>query len=296
MFLSRFNRKSLVTKFKLQNRSFSSTLAAPLNEIFDNLEIDEHRLKQLGRLQSVKPDDFTPVALNQLIADFLVSPKIPDTVMAGQLLNKFLFKVPKIDEKGELISLYLLQLVQNKEIATGAQFLKKILQEKECQIPLPPFMLECLWKGIIDSKADSIGFDLLKTIKESKSELITAEFTEQLILDLFLPRLNWPAIDYIVAESAVESQEITISASTLQEIFHLLLAPVPNDPYFDPLDSEPFTGNLVNPRFHRLLQILERWKNSNIPIKGKQISRALEESFKRFLPTEAMMNELQKLA
>lgn len=301
MFLTRLTKGKLIAPLKYRIRFFSSvplpSKTVETVSIANNLEIDEFRQQQLARLQCLKPSDFTPSALNQLIADFLVSPNKPDTILAGRLLDKFLFKVPEIDENGDLVTLYLLQLIQNGEISSGIEFVLRLL--KESQIPVTPFIMECILKGIIDSKSDELGLNLLKTIKETEnSQLINLELSEQLIIELFLPRLNWPAIDFIIAESVTNSevQQINISSSVLQEIFQVLLAPHPNDPYYDALENEPFTGNLVNPRFHRLLQLLERWKHTGIPIKGKQISKALEDIFKNFLPTESMMKELQKLA
>lgn len=286
MFIRTFNRQSFILR-----RNFSSCVTATASEIPD---IFEYRQEQLSRLQDLKPADFSPVVLNQLIADFLVSPRKPDTILAGKLLDKFLFKVPEIDENGDLITLYLLQLIQENEIGQSFGFIKRILQEKDSKVPITEFMIELVWRALIDSKSDKFGFELLKTINDSKfTQFLTNEFKEKLVIDLFLPCLNWDAIDFIVSESA--TTQITISASVLQEVFHVLLNPVPNDSYYGPIDSEPFSGGLVNPRFHRLLQVLDRWKNSGIPIKGTQISKALEITFKTFLPTESMMNELQKL-
>lgn len=265
-------------------------------------EIEEYRNHQLERLQSLKPSEFNPLALNQLIADFLVSPKTPDTLLAGKLLDKFLFKVPGIDEKGDLATLYLLQLAQAGETSQSAAFLKKLLQAPEsAKLPVTPFMLECVWKSLTDSLNDTAAFDLLQACKETSfpqivGNFLTREFKDQLILQLFLPRLNWSAINFLIADS-VQNDQITVSAHIIEEIFLVLLHPTasPSEPFFDPVEAEPFTANTVNPRFHRLIQTLEEWKNLGIPIKGKQISKALEETFKRFLPTDSMMDALQKL-
>ena len=278
---------------------FSEPLS-PSNS-FNNLNISEYRNLQLERLQSLKPADFTPKALNQLITDFLVSPRKPDIKVAGKLLDKFLFKVPGLDENGDLCSFYLLQLIDAEDIEEASNFFVKLLKLKDEASKgtlVNSFMFECIWKAIIDTKSDCIGFEVLKCCKDaiepSISELMTSEFKEKLILQLFLPRLNWNAVDFLIAESVLNNQ-ITIPAAVMQEIFHVLLNPIPNDFYYDPIESEPFTANVINPRFHRLLEVLNRWKHAGIPIKGTQIAKALEESFKTFLPTESMMESLQKL-
>ena len=283
-------------------RAFSSAEAQiiePVSTIPSNLNIAEYRQHQLERLQAMKPSEFTPAALNQLIADFLVSPQKPDIQVAGKLLDKFLFKVPGVDESGDLCSLYLLQLIDAEDLETAVEFFKKLLNSKEEVKLVNSFMFESIWKAVIDKKADTLGFELLKSCKESAnpaiSELLTGEFKEQLVLQLFLPRLYWPAVDFLISESVSNNNQITIPAAVLQEIFHVLLNPIPNDRYYDPVESEPFTGNLINPRFHRLIEILDRWKTTGIPIKGSQIAKALEETFKKFLPTDVMMESLQKL-
>jgi hypothetical protein len=279
-------------------RQFSAEALAESNQIYP-LEIGDYRSHQLDRLQSLKPSDFTPSSLNQLIADFLVSPKTPDTLLAGKLIDKFLFKVPGIDEKGDLATLYLLQLTQIGETTQSAEFLEKLLKSSNSesgQVPATNFMLECVWKSLLDSLNDTSAFNLLKTCKETEigNNFLTRDFKDQLILQLLLPCLNWPAVNFLIAES-VQNDQITVSAEVLQEIFHVLLHPTPSDSYFDPVEAEPFTATTSNPRFHRLIQILEDWKHAGVPIKGKQISKALEETFKRFLPTESMMDALQKL-
>ena len=283
-------------------RAFSTAepqIIEPVSKIPNHLNIAEYRQHQLERLQAMKPSEFTPAALNQLIADFLVSPRKPDIQVAGKLLDKFLFKVPGVDESGDLCSLYLLQLIDAEDLETAVEFFQKLLNSKEEVKLVNSFMFESIWKAVFDKKADALGFELLKSCKESAnpaiSELVTAEFKEQLILQLFLPRLNWPAVDFLISESVSNNNQITIPAAVLQEIFHVLLNPIPNDLYYDPTESEPFTGNLINPRFHRLIEILDRWKSAGIPIKGSQIAKALEETFKKFLPTDAMMESLQKL-
>lgn len=307
--------RNLVRKFRPVShlRSFSSSEAQIFNEtasvgvkntiIPNNLNIEEYRNKQLERLQSLKPSDFTPSALNQLISDFLISPLRPDVQVAGKLLDKFLFNVPGVDDNGELCVLYLLQLIDAEDIEMAADFFMKLLKSNEEAVKSRTlsnsFMFECLWKEIIDKKFDSVGFNLLKACcleatQPAISELVTSEFKEKLILELFLPRLNWPAIDFVISAS-VSNHQITVPAAVLQEIFHVLLSPVANDYHYDPVESEPFTSHLVNPRFHRLIEGLNRWKNAGIPIKGTQIAKALEESFKKFLPTEPMMESLQKL-
>ena len=285
-----------------QLRAFSSAEAQiiePVSTTPSHLNIAEYRQHQLERLQAMKPSEFTPASLNQLIADFLVSPLKPDVQVAGKLLDKFLFKVPGLDESGDLCSLYLLQLIDAEDLETAVDFFKKLLNSKEEVKLANSFMFESIWKSVIDKKADALGFELLKTCKESASpaisELVSAEFKERLILQLFLPRLNWVAVDFLISESVSNNNQITIPAAVLQEIFHVLLNPIPNDLYNDPLESESFTGNLINPRFHRLIEILDRWKSTGIPIKGSQIAKALEETFKKFLPTDAMMESLQKL-
>lgn len=279
--------------FRIPIRLFSSETLAESPPIA-SLEIGEYRAHQLERLQNLKPSEFTPQSLNQLIADFLVSPRTPDTLLAGKLMDKFLFKVPGIDEKGDLVTLYLLQLAQLRETSLSVEFLKKLL--KFPGFSVTDFMLECVWKSLLDSLDDSSAFDLLITCEETEigNKFLTREFKDQLIIQLFLPRLNWPAINHLIAES-VQNDQITVSADVIQEIFHVLLHQTPSDSYFDPVETEPFTANVSNPRFHRLLQILEDWKHAGIPIKGKQISKALEETFKRFLPTESMLDALQKL-
>ena len=297
------NLRNLRHRFNIRNYRSRLFSTESLTESTFNLplEVEEYRTQQLDRLQSLKPSEFTPQALNQLIADFLVSPKTPDTLLAGKLLDTFLFKVPGVDEKGDLATLYLLQTAQAGETGQAAEFLKKLLKAPpSAQIPVTPFMLECVWKCLLDSLNDVAAFDLLQNCKETSfpqivEKFLTREFKDQLILQLFLPRLNWSAINYLIAESVQNNEQITVSAQVLHEIFHVLLHPTPSDAYFDPVEAEPFTGNTVNPRFHRLVQILEEWKHAGIPIKGNQISKALEETFKRFLPTESMMDSLQKL-
>lgn len=282
-------------------RSFSSFVNKTLGEAsasFNNLNIEEYRQHQLERLQSLKPSEFTHSTLNQLISDFLTSPLKPDIQVAGKLLDKFLFKVPEIDENGDLCSLILLQLLDFEDLGAASDLFMRLLKSNEeatKSTPVNSFVFECVWKAVINKKSDSIGWELLKACKESSiSELVTSEFKEKLILQLFLPRLNWTAIDFIISES-VSNIQITLSASVLQEIFQVLLTPIPNDYHFDAVESEPFTAHLLNPRFHRLIEALDRWKNSGIPIKGSQIAKALEASFKKFLPTETMMESLQKL-
>ena len=315
MLLGRFGKRSLIGPLKFKVRLLTSnTKAEPVfDAILEKSEIyDDYRQEQLLRLQSIKPADFSPISLNLLIADFLVSPKKPDTLLAGKLMDKFLFKIPGIDENGDLTTLYLLQLIDGNEIGASADFLKRLLldqgNEKDGRlVPVTSFMMELVWRAIINSKSDSIGFDLLQALKSTEKptfgpeidKFLSTEFSETLLLDLFLPRLNWKAIDFIISKSTATNEQghITISSSVLQEIFHVLLNPIPNDPYHGTLETEPFTSNLVNPRFHRLIELLERWKNiSGISIKGKQMAKALEDTFKRFLPTESMMDQLQKLA
>lgn len=296
--------RNLVQKLRpsLNLRSFSTVVNETLGKVpasFNNLNIEEYRLHQLDRLQSLKPSEFTPSALNQLISDFLTSPLKPDVQVARKLLDKFIYKVPEIDENGDLCSFLLLQLLDVEDLEAASEFFMKLLKSKEEEAVLVnSFIFECIWKAVIDKKSDSIGFELLKackeTLKPTISQLVTSEFKEKLILQLFLPRLNWVAIDFLVSES-VSNNQIAVPASVLQEIFHVLLNPIPNDFHFDVVESEPFTSHVVNPRFHRLIEVLGRWKNSGIPIKGSQISKALEDSFKKFLPTESMMESLQKL-
>jgi hypothetical protein len=43
-----------------------------------------------------------------------------------KLLDKFIFKIPGIDEKGHLCSLYLLQLIDEEDIETAKDFLLKL--------------------------------------------------------------------------------------------------------------------------------------------------------------------------
>ena len=291
-----------------QLRAFSSSEAPQIVEpiavnlnVLGNLNVEEYRKRQLEHLQALKPFDFSIASLNQLIADFLVSPRKPDIQVAGKLLDNFLFKVPGLDECGDLSSLYLLQLIDAEDLESAVGFVTKLLVSKEHSKDslVNPLMFKSVWKALIDKKEDTLGFELFKTCKESISpaisELITSEFKEELILQLFLPRLNWTAVDFLISESISSNNQITVPAALLEEIFHVLLNPVPNDSYFDSIESEPFTGNLINPRFHRLIEILERWKHAGIPIKGSQIAKALEETFKKFLPTDSMMDSLQKL-
>lgn len=277
----------------------SIDLSSSTSSLSKNWNIDEYRKHQLERLQSLKPSDFTPSALNQLISDFLICPLKPDVQVAAKLLDKFLFKIPGIDGNGDLCSLYLLQLIDVEDIGAAADFFMKLLKSKEESAPVNLFMFECVWKAVIDTKSDSIGLELLKACKETTQPAISeqvnsSEFQENLIIQLFLPRLNWPAMDFLVSAS-VSNNQITIPAEVLQEIFHVLLNPIPNDYHHDIVEFDPFTADVVNPRFHRLIEALSRWKNSGIPIKGSQIAKALEESFKKFLPTESMMESLQKL-
>lgn len=268
----------------------------------NSYQISDLRSEQLSRLQTLKPSEFSSLALNQLIADFLVSHTPNNLKMATKLIDKFFFKVPGIDPEGDLATLYILHLIGAKSISTCVNFLKSILSTKKdlnLKIPVTSFMLECTWRALINEKDDVAALELLQICYDSEIQVVNQflnnDFKDKLILELFLPRLNWSAIDLIVRKSSSNGHQITTSAQVLQEIFHVLLHPNPDDLYFDPINSEPFTANIINARFHRLIEVLQRWKNSGIQIKGIQISKALEETFKRFLPTVSMMNELQKL-
>lgn len=263
---------------------------------FSNVE--DFRNFQLARLQSFKSSEFSPAVLNQIIADYLVSSPVPDLNMAGSLIDKFLFKFPGIDEGGDLSSLYMLYLIQSKKTVQCCEFLKNILTAPQnIKINITPFMLESIWNALVILKDDTSAFSLLKLLHEipgPHSEFMTNEFKTHILVDLLLPRLNWNGIDFIVSHS-VKNGQITVSNTALEEIFHAVLSPSPDDVYNDTIESEPFSGNIVNPRFHRLIHLLERWKLAGIPVKGKEMADALEGIFRRFLPTEAMMKQLQAL-
>lgn len=112
------------------------------------------------------------------------------------------------------------------------------------------------------------------------------------MVDLFLTCRNDVMIDRIVAES-VSNSAIGIRPDTLVEVFKVALQSDAEDPYHDP---EPFSESTVQPRFHKLLQVLERWKSAGVPIKGEAVSSALSIVFQDFLPSEKMLKDLQELA
>lgn len=264
-------------------------------------EVEANRIFQLEKLQALKASEFSPLQLNQLITDFLIKPNPPDVTLAGKLLEKYLFKFPEIDEKGDLSSLYLIQLLNNAELGSCVHFLKLLLKKPEFMNVLnSQFIFDCVWKALSDSKSDAYAFDLLTAMNENREQNIiqsylTREFKDQLIIDIFLPRLNWEAIDHLIRDSVGANNQISIHPSILKEIFIVVLHPDPSDPYFEPIDADPFSSATLNPRFHRLIELLERWKSIGIPIKGRNISGAFEEVFKRFLPSKFMMESLQKI-
>ena len=157
-------------------------------------------------------------------------------------------------------------------------------------------MFESIWKAVFDKKQIHSALNYWNLARNPPIPQFLSFFDWRIQGTInsstVLPRLYWPVVDFLISESVSNNNQITIPAAVLQEI-STSLNPIPNDRYYDPVESEPFTGNLINPRFHRLIEILDRWKSAGIPIKGSQTAKALEETFKKFLPTDAMMESFK---
>lgn len=274
--------------------------SAPNEALLDHLSaLFESGKKILSRLEKDKPLKTSNVELRSMLNELFKANTV-NVQLAGKILEKSIGMVNELDSNGRFSSYHLVKLVENKQLNKAVDFLKLLMKiPREMKNSLDYFCLDTVFRALVEEKEDDLGFDLLKSCKESSfPELIEKfadkKFKEDLIMNLFLPRLNWAAIEYLVSDS-VQEGEIKMSLNILHDIFHVVLTPNPNDRYFDPVDLEHFTSDISNPRFHRFLELLQSWKNSGIPIKGQQMSRALEETFKRFLPTESMMDGLQKL-
>ncbi len=266
------------------------------NEI---VTIENFRNIQLNRLKELKPDQFDKPALYHLIGDFLVKPEKPDLVAAEQLLTTFRSYLPEIDTKGDLVSLYIVQLIESKDESDtqkAVEFVSSLL-ELQSRSLVSPFIIEFIWENVIKYHASESGqvfYDVcVKHYSLIESCEISTEktFKERLLLELFLPCRNQAMIDRIVADS-VSDGRIGVSASTLLEIFKVFIEPEPEDPYPEP---EPFTEAATLPRFHSLVSLLQHWKDLGIPVKGDSVSKALSNIFKKFLPSNSMMKSLESL-
>lgn len=255
--------------------------------------------KVLSHLEQSKPLRISNADLRTMVVELCVS-NPSNLPLAGKILEKAILKVPEFDIHGRVSSFYLNQLIENNELSIAVEYLILMIKAPlGVQSDLDEFGLSSVWRALITNKEDVLALDLLKACKETTfpkvvEALTDRGFKDDAMLKLFLPRLNWAAIEYLVADSVQEGQ-INVSVSVLHDIFHVVLAPNSNDLYHDSVDVQSFTSDVINPRFHRLLELLQSWKNSGIPIKGRQMSKALEETFKQFLPTEPMMDDLQKL-
>lgn len=265
------------------------------------LNIESFRKFQAQTLQEMNPDQFNEVALYHFIGDFLVKPDQPDLSVAQRMIDEFLFKIPSLDPKGELTTLFLIQLLESNEAGKegrAVDLIGRILDFKAAkkspiQLSLTSFALEYTWEQVIKNLSSDAGQAFYTVCGKNFVQLqeigfaFSPEFKERLLLDLFLPCHNDIMIDRIVAES------VGIRAETLVEVFKVALQPDSEDPYHDP---EPFSESTIQPRFHKLIQVLERWKSAGIPIKGEAVSSALSTVFQDFLPSEKMLKELQALA
>lgn len=287
-----------------RGRTFA-TKTAPV-EGFQILDTESFRKFQAQTLQELNPDQFNEVSLYHFIGDFLVKPERPDIPVAQKMIDEFLFKVPSLDPKGELTTLFLIQLLDSDALdkeSKAVDLIGRILNFKAAKktnidLTLTPFMLEYTWEQVIKNHANNAGQALFDICAKSSSQLqeigfaFSAEFKEHLLVDLFLPCRNDQLIDRIVSKS-VSNNAIGIKPETLVEVFKAALQPDPDDLYHD---SEMFSESTVQPRFQKLLQVLERWKSAGIPIKGEVVSAALSTVFQDFLPTEKMLQDLQALA
>ena len=277
---------------RLKRCTFSTAPNEPIT-------IESFRNLQLNRLKDLKSENFDKKALYHLIGDFLVRPEKPDLTAAEQLLKEFQSDLPEIDAKGDLVSLYVVQLLEVRDesnVQKAVEFISHIL-EANSKLLSSPFVVEFLWENLIKSHANEAGQKFYEVCVQ-RSELIEScgfsldiSFKERLLLELFLPCRNQAMIDRIISES-VSDNRIGINPSTLLEIFKVTVEPEVEDPYPEP---EPFANAATLPRFHALVSLLQHWKDLGIPIKGDVISKALSNLFESFLPSNSMMKRLESL-
>ncbi len=282
-------------------RGFSSIAAKGLSS--QPITIENFRNVQLNYLKALKLEQFDKAALYHLIGDFLVKPEQPDLLAAERLLNAFRSNLPEIDAKGELVSLYIIQLFEWKNEESPAKAVDLVCSILEQVEPLKsasiitPFVLEFIWENLIKTHSNDSAhrfYDACKkhsALIESTGFSFDNAFKERLLLELFLPCRNQALTDRIVADSLVEDK-IGISCATLYEIFKVFVEPEIEDPYPEP---EIFSPSSVIPRFHALVSLLQRWKDSGIPIKGESVSKALASLFQNFLPSNSMIKRLESV-
>lgn len=286
--------------------AFKNTTAAVKIDDVQRKGLESFRSSQFTNLQGL--ESLTEENLFHLIADFLVKPETPDLAMSEKLINKFVFTHPGIDPQGELCSLFLIQLLQKRtreNTSKAVDFFKSLLEavaiEKAAapvQIKISQFLIEYILEAIFEIKDDISGGELYQICNDTRFKHLVPTFNaykDRLILELFLPSLNWKFVDLIVSDSVNSNNQITVSSNVLAEIFHVLLHPNNDDLYFEPINQEPFANTTIQPRFHRLVELLERWISSGISIKGLEMSKAVAKTFSRFIPSESMMKKLETL-
>lgn len=284
--------------------SFSSSLARKTPE--EVITLENFRKVQLNRLMELKPGQFDNNTFYHLVGDFLVKPERPDLIIAEQLLNACHNQLPDIDHKGELCSLYLIQLLDSKETFVSQKavdFVSRLLEQAASLKRDPPavvtsFMMEFLWENLTKTHSNDAGQCFYDTCSKHSKLLqsigfsFNQELKERLLLELFLPCRNLSMVNRIVLESVTNNQ-ISISAPTLVEIFNVAIEPEIEDPY---PEIELFSDPRTVPRFHALVELLHQWKELGIPIKGESISKALTILFQKFLPSESMLKKLESVA
>ena len=294
--------KSSFQQFSTLTKAEKSTGESADSDTFQAKVISDRnafRGKQLMKLEAMDSATFNESTLLPFIAEFLVKQKPADFDMAERLLERFVFTVKGCDRTGELSTLFLVQLLVANQKSRAFRYLARllaVLEENSTALDMqaPRFMLEYAWEAVLDSVNENDAELVYGACRKAPKTLATIgfkldiPFMERLLTRVYVPRLAWPQIDGIIADSVSTKDKVPsigVSGSVLAEIFNVVIHP----DYDDLAES----ACLAQPRFHRLLALLNRWKAAGIPVKGNNVAEALKLSFMQFAPSDAILSELE---